>query len=145
MRKRALAAEIRILFPVCVWGAISGSTGQELWSGLPKRKIIQREVKDARETHSRVSRKDRIQLLPNVVSVEDFHASNFTRDNVEYNHPLIGCQGYIPMTGTEAALWFRSGVKRGADVVSAAATVENHQSRHLCSKFGFALLGKKLL
>jgi len=50
MRKRGLAVEIRILFPVYASGAMSDSIGQELWSGLPKRKMIQSEVKNARET-----------------------------------------------------------------------------------------------
>jgi hypothetical protein len=56
MRKRGLATGIANPCHVYVSGGISGSTGQELWSGLPKRKTIQSEVEDARETDPRVLR-----------------------------------------------------------------------------------------
>jgi hypothetical protein len=48
------------------------------------------------------------------------------------------------MTRSEAAFWLWSGIERRANVVPAAAPVENHQSRHLGSHFGFALLGQEL-
>jgi len=48
------------------------------------------------------------------------------------------------VAGAEAAFWLGPGVKRGADVIPAAASVENHQSWHLCGQFGFALLDEEL-
>jgi hypothetical protein len=92
-----------------------------------------------------ISRKDGIQLLSNIVSVEDFHALNFPVHYVENNRSVVGCQHHIPMTGTEAILRLRLRIKRGAEAVPAAAAVKNHQSRHLCSKFGFAFLGQELM
>jgi hypothetical protein len=144
MRKRGLATGMGNLCPACVSGAISGSTGQELWNGLPKRKTIQSEVTGVREADPRVSRKDRIQLFPNIVSVENLDTSDFPGDNVKNQHPNFRYQADIPVTGTEASLRLRLGVERTADVVTAATAVENSQFRHLCSKFGFALLFQKL-
>jgi hypothetical protein len=40
------------------------------------------------------------ELLPNFGSVENFHADNFPGDNVKDEHPFLGCQHYIPVTGT---------------------------------------------
>jgi len=96
------------------------------------------------ENWRRTSRKDRIQLLPNIVSVEKFHTGDFPGNNIEYQHPLIGCQGYIPMTGTEATLrlWLR--VERGAEVAPTAASVPNGQAGDLGSEFRLALLFEKL-
>jgi hypothetical protein len=83
--------------------------------------------------------------FPNIFPVENLHTSDFPGDNVEYQHPLSGCQGYIPMTGTVGTTGFRPRVERGAEVVPAAASVENHQSRHLCCQSALALLFEKLL
>jgi hypothetical protein len=38
-----------------------------------------------------VSRKDRIQSYPNIVSVENLHTSDFPGDNVEYAPKHKGC------------------------------------------------------
>jgi hypothetical protein len=56
MRRRARATEMGNPFRVCVSDAISGSTGQELSSGLPNRKTIQSESEGGRESNSRESR-----------------------------------------------------------------------------------------
>ncbi len=88
--------------------------------------------------------KDRIQLCPNIVTVENLNTGDFPGDNVKNQHPVLRHQAHIPVTGTEAAIRLRLSVERAADVVTAAATVENLQSRHLCSKFGFAPLFEKL-
>src|ERR1700683_2603711 len=87
---------------------------------------------------------DRIQLLPNIVSGENFNTRDFRADNIEDDHPLIGGQRQIPVPATVSTSGLGSRVKRGAEVVTATATVENHQSRPLCSQFGIALLGQEL-
>jgi hypothetical protein len=48
------------------------------------------------------------------------------------------------VNGTEAAFWLGLRVKRGADIVSTAAPVLNHQTRNLCGQFWFALRFEKL-
>jgi hypothetical protein len=90
------------------------------------------------------SGEDSIELLPHPIPIQHFNAGNRLPDNVKYQHPFIGRQNYIPMTRAEAAFWLGLRVKRGAKVVPAAATLQNHQFRHLCSQVCFALLGEKL-
>jgi len=87
------------------------------------------------------SGKDFIQFLPNIAPVENFDTGDFPGDDIQYQHPFLGCQGNIPMTGTVGTIGLGLRVKHGAEVVAAAAPVENHQPRHLCSQFGFAMLG----
>ena len=41
--------------------------------------------------------------------------------------------------------WLGIRVKRRAEVVPAAAAVQNHQFRHLCGRLGFAFWGQELL
>jgi hypothetical protein len=88
------------------------------------------------------SRKNRKKLLANIVSVENFHASNLTGNNVKDEHPFFRHQAHISMAGAVGTFGFR--VKRAADGVSASATVENGQTEHLGGQLGFALLFEKL-
>src|SRR5712692_729060 len=74
-----------------------------------------------------ISGESRLQLLPKLVTIKHFDASNRLQDNVEYEHPFVGRQRYVPVTRTEATLRPRSCIKRRAEVVPAAAAVENHQ------------------
>jgi hypothetical protein len=91
-----------------------------------------------------ISGKSRLELLPNIFPVKNLDARNFPVHNIEDEHPLLGCQGYIPMTGAVRTLGFGAGVERGAEVIPAAATVHNSQTGDLGSQFGFALLDEKL-
>ena len=91
-----------------------------------------------------ISGKSHLELLPKLVTIEHFDAGNRLPDNVEYEHPFLGRQSYVPVTRTEAALRFRLCVERRAEVAPAAAAVENHQFRHLCCQFPFTLLDEKL-
>jgi hypothetical protein len=84
------------------------------------------------------------ELPPNIVPVENLHASDFPGDNVEDNHPLVRCQSYIPMTRSIGTLRLGLRVKRATEVVAAAAPVQNRQFRDLCSQLGFALHGQEL-
>jgi hypothetical protein len=84
-----------------------------------------------------------MQLFSNILPVENFNTSNFPGDNVKDEHPLIGCQGDVPVTRAVGTNRLRLRVKRGAEVVPAVATVEDTQARHLCGQFGFALLDEK--
>jgi hypothetical protein len=90
------------------------------------------------------SRKNCLKLFPNIFSVENFNPSNFPVHHVKNQHPFFGCQGDIPMAGTVGTLglWLR--VKRGAEVVPAAATVENCRTGDLGGQLGFALLFEKV-
>ena len=121
-----------------------GSMGQECWSGLPKRKVFQSEVKDASETNPHASGHECIQVLANIVSVQNLHTSDFPGDDAKDEHPFLRHQARIPVTGTVGTVGFGLRVKRGAEKISAAAAVENCQSRHLCRQIGFALLYEKL-
>ena len=96
------------------------------------------------ENQLSASRKSQEQLLPNISTVEDFNTGNIPGDNVKYHHPIFRHQAHILVTGTEATLESRLRVKRGADVVPAAASVQNRQSRDLSSQSGFVLLFEKL-
>lgn len=91
-----------------------------------------------------IHRKNFIQLLPNIVSVENFHTHNLPADDVENKHPFFWHQTHVPVTGTETAFWFGLRVEGSANVVSAAATVENGQGGNLGSQFVFAMLFEKL-
>jgi hypothetical protein len=46
------SAMTRIHFHALTWDAIYDSIGQRSWSGLPKKKLIQREEKDAIEKNA---------------------------------------------------------------------------------------------
>jgi hypothetical protein len=87
---------------------------------------------------------DRIQLFPNIVSVENLYTGNLPGDNVKNQHSILRHQAHISMTGTEAYKRLELRVKRAADVVSAAATFQNCQPGNLGSQFGFALLFEEL-
>lgn len=63
-----------------------------------------------------ISGKSRLELLAKLVTIEHFDAGNRLPDNVEYEHPFIGRQSYVPVTRTEAALRFRLCVERRAEV-----------------------------
>ena len=82
--------------------------------------------------------------LPNILPVENLHTSNLPAVNVKYQHPIFRHQAHIAVTGSEVAFGLGLRVKSRAEVIPAAATVENLQSRYLCSQFGFALLFEKL-
>jgi len=73
--------------------------------------------------------------------MEDFDAGNRLPKNVNDDHTfIIDCQSCITVTRTEAAFWLGLRVKRGTEAVLAAAPIKNLQSRHLCRRFGFALV-----
>ena len=68
-----------------------------------------------------MSGKDFIQLLTDIFPVENLHTRNLPGDNVKDEHPLVGSQSYIPMTG--AVFWLGLRVERGAEVISAPPPV----------------------
>ena len=90
------------------------------------------------------SGKDFIQFLPNIAPVENFDTGDFPGDDIQYQHPFLGCQGNIPMTGTVGTIGFGFRVERGADVIPARAPLENSQALHLSRQFVFALLDEEL-
>jgi hypothetical protein len=81
--------------------------------------------------------------LPYIFPVENLHTSDFPGDNVEYEHTFVGCQDNIPMTGAEAAFWFGLRVEHGAEIIPAAAALQNCQAGDLGSQFGLAFLGQE--
>ncbi len=95
------------------------STEQHSPPGVPGPPYLTRHAKG-------ISGKSRLKLLTNLVSIEHFDAGNRLPDNVEYEHPFLGGQSYVPVTRTKAALRLRLCVERRAKVSPAAAAVENH-------------------
>ncbi len=84
-------------------------------------------------------------LLPNFISIQNFNTRNLATNHIQDQHPCLRYQHHVSVVPAIGSLRFGLHVERRAEVITATASLQHSQSRHLGSQFGFALFYQQLL
>jgi hypothetical protein len=83
--------------------------------------------------------------LSNLIPIKNLNRRNPIGHHVKYQHSVLRFEGYISVTRSVCALWFRQHIERPTEIVVTAAPINDGDIRNLRGEPRFALSDKKLL